>query len=67
LPWAPTPGWFGDFNDETENANDIMSTVLTKDRHSHKPQLVYAAVGPHDAKLTGFARRTIRPEGFQRD
>jgi hypothetical protein len=59
--------WFGDFDNEAENSNDIMRSVWAKDSHSHRMHPVYAAVGLHNAKLTGSMRGTIRPERLHGD
>ena len=61
------PGWLGDFDNETEDPDDIMRSVRAKDRHSFKVHPVYAAVGPHDAELTRFVLGTVRPERLGRD
>jgi hypothetical protein len=61
------PGWLGDFDNETEDPDDIMRSVRAKDRHSFKVHPVYAAVGLHDAELTRFVLGTVRPERLHRD
>jgi hypothetical protein len=59
-------GWLGDFDNEAEDSDDIMRSVCAKDGHSLKVHPVYAAVGLHDAELTRFVLRTVRPERLGR-
>jgi hypothetical protein len=67
LPCTLMLPWFGDFDNEAENSNDIMRRGRAKDGHSHKMHPVYAAVGLHNAKLTRSIRGTIRPERLHGD
>ena len=66
LPCALMLCWLGDFDNEAGNPDGIMRSVRAKDRQSFKVHPVHAAVGPHDAELTRFVRRAIRPERLHR-
>jgi hypothetical protein len=65
-PRPPMLGWLGDFDNETEDLDDIMRSVRAKDRHPLKVYPVYAAVGLHDAELTRFVLGAVRPERLGR-
>jgi hypothetical protein len=67
LPRALMLCWLADFDNEAGNPNGIMRGVRAKDRQSLKVHPVHAAVGPHNAELTRFVRRAIRPERLHRN
>jgi hypothetical protein len=67
LPCTPTLGWFGDFDNEADNPDHIMRTVVSEDRHSLDVHPLRAVVAPDDAELARCMLGAIRPKRLHRD